>query len=134
MLGHPAVENCEISWDANDSQFAVELSLDLCRYCSTRGVAMEVVKRIPVVIAEKSKCACGANLVLKNHSLRLKDDYVEFQGQYACESCGKSNSKLINRIGEGLSAFWKTTKKIKIGVKGMKYENEGTSEKPQNKS
>jgi hypothetical protein len=121
LIDHPAIDRCEISWDAENHRFAVAMTIAVCGYC---GPITEVVRHIPVIIAEKSVCSCGSALVLKSHSLRRQGDCIEFDGQYVCESCHESKNTLVQKIGDGLVSFWKKTKKIEVGPKGVSYEKD----------
>jgi hypothetical protein len=133
VIDDPSVERSEITWDAENSRFVVSVLFNCCGSCARsryagRHFRAEVVKNIPLTIAQSSRCVCGDALVLKNHALRTKGEYVEFEGEYACDACRKARTTIVRKIGRGLRSMWSRTKRIEVGIKGLSYERETTPE------
>ena len=121
-----AVEVAEVSWDHASKQFIVTATFRLCcDRCDYEWQEVDIVKRIPLLIAEVSACDCGSRLSLRSHALRRKADSVEFEAEYVCEACEARRETVLRRIVESLSTLWKKTRKIEVGVNGVSYEKDG---------
>ena len=107
-----------ISWIEDKREFQVSLGF----WCSCAHNDSEVVKHIPLIIAERSRCSCGAALMLKSYSFRRTYGELTFEGVYACKECAREELSTVGKLISGLSDLWKSTKRIEVGLSGVKYE------------
>jgi hypothetical protein len=119
----PNMEEVKITWEEAKRRFRVSLSfVARCPTGHNQWEATAVLKDIPLVVAETSRCSCGATLVLGDHTLRRSGALLELEAEYVCESCQHSERTVLRSIGHALRSLWKTTRKIQIGATGVSYE------------
>ncbi len=117
--------DCEIEYNENSKEFKVKLFIDgFCSPCRKKWQIEQFVKEVPLKIAATSRCSCGSELYLTNHSIRKTGNIFEFEGQYVCNECKKANKTIRSKIGKALISFWKETRKIEVGPKGVIYEKD----------
>jgi hypothetical protein len=107
-----------IDWNDYNKKFIVKLVYSCC------GIQFneKFIKKLPLIIAQKSSCSCGAKLELKNHTFRKVGDEIEFEGVYQCMNCVTKKRLIINGLESIFSNLWKRTKKLELGPEGLKYE------------
>lgn len=111
-----------IAWDEVNKEFQVQLTL-LCPGC-WQFSEPQLVKSIPVIIANESRCSCGGALILKSYSFRRTSEDLAFEGIYACERCSAERRSTKNRIKQALAGLWSSTRRIEVGLTGVKYEKD----------
>jgi hypothetical protein len=116
------VKQSFVDWDEDKRKFDVKLAF-YCMPCSHR-FDEEPVKSLPLAIAQRSNCSCGAQLRLADFTLRQVNNDVEFEGTYVCPSCELKKRSLFGNIKRGLGRLWSDTKRIEVGASGVKYEKE----------
>jgi DNA-directed RNA polymerase subunit RPC12/RpoP len=124
LISLPITREADVKWDEDQNRFLVSFSfLADCGY-GHRWNQIAVVKEVPLVITDASRCSCGSTLTLRNYALRKTEDLVEFEAEYICSACQKSNKTMLRTIGKALGSIWRKTRKIEIGPKGLSYEKE----------
>lgn len=71
----------DVRWEASAKLFQVVLSFPLPEHPST---AQQLVGVLPQFIAERSRCSCGATLVLGDHKVSIDGMHGSFQGTFLC--------------------------------------------------
>jgi len=115
-------KHCFIDWDEKKRQFDIRLAF-YCPPCHHR-FAEDFVKSLPLVIARESNCSCGSQLRLADFTLRQANNDIEFEGTYVCPNCELKKRTLLGKLKQGLQQFWSQTKRVEVGLSGVKYEKE----------
>lgn len=115
-----------IDWDQDKKEFLVQLAF-FCPPCHHR-FEENLVKHLPVIIANDSLCSCGAKLILKDYTFRRTTNDIEFEGVYVCSNCTMKKRTILGNIKQGLEKLWGNTTKLEVGLAGVKYEKKGGTE------
>lgn len=127
LLDLPNVGDAEIRWEEELHRFVVSIALDIrCHSCCAAGhnqpQGTTILNLIPVVVAERSRCSCGATLVLGDHTLRKSGEFLEFEAEYVCDKCQRAEKTVLRSVGKALRSLWRTTRRIELGPTGVSYE------------
>ncbi len=109
----------KIQWDEREKQFTVEVHASSHEPLLING---HFRQRIPVEIAERSHCQCGASLSLGDFSVAEDGADFSFSATYFCESC---RSELTARRRGVRGLFYRllgSISKISVKADGIEIE------------
>lgn len=112
-----------IDWNEQKKEFQVKIAY-YCSPCHYR-FNEQLVKCLPLVIAERSSCSCGSQMSLSDYSIRKSGDELEFEAVYFCEACSTRKRSLISSLMRNVFGIWKKAKKVELGPSGLKSRGEG---------
>ncbi len=109
-----------IEYDETEETFVVSLTID--GSSKTPDETALIIKNLPLVIGQKSKCACGSPLKVTNYKIEGYEDNIYFEGSYSCPVCKQRKGSFLAKILNSLSKAWQDTRKVEVSLKGVVYE------------
>lgn len=109
----------EIRWNSTARFFSVEFK------GSGRipvGLSNLLSKRIPLKIAQTSRCECGSVLELGDYSVAFEDSDFRFKADYFCPTCKARAIAEQKGLKKVLETWFSGLKKIEIKATGVGFE------------
>jgi hypothetical protein len=116
--GYLETTSLDVRWDAEKSQFDLSMTFPRPRGGARDG---QLLRDLPQFIVSHSACACGAAVVLKNHSTKVTGDIVEFKGVFQCSVALEHANSTLSKFGTAMSKLWADLGTIEIGPAGLKF-------------
>lgn len=110
----------DIRWDAKERTFFVEFNGKADK--ADIGLGDILSKKIPIQIADSSRCECGSILSLGNYRVIMNDSDFNFKAEYFCPTCQVELVAEKKGIMPFLQKWFSSLKKIEIKATGVGLE------------
>ncbi|ESQ15865.1 MAG: hypothetical protein N838_33295 [Thiohalocapsa sp. PB-PSB1] len=109
----------KIKWNENDKYFNVDFRAKGDIPFDVRQV---LTQKIPLVIAEESRCTCGHRLKLGEYEVTVKQKEYVLVAEYYCEDCKAKRHIEEARLTSRIKKFFGRLRKIQVSPKGVVLE------------
>ena len=106
-----------IEWNSDKKTFVVRLFTK-----PESEVLPEMIKEIPLKIAQTSTCSCGEKLTLGDYSVGSSDGGFSLDAVYFCTSCKESSQLEKSGFKTFIKGWFSSLKKIEIKPTGFNIE------------
>src|SRR5689334_1801361 len=94
----------EVSWDPGLKQYDVRMAFPVSDEVARAGL----MQKLPSVIAERSRCSCGAQLEVTHQKMSLTGGLGRFKGKFRCRRCATSTRGALTRVGRSIQSVWRS--------------------------
>jgi hypothetical protein len=109
----------DVRWDASEKRFQVALEFPLP---DNPIAAAQLVRDLPGLIAQDSRCSCGSSLAPGDHDVSVQGPRASFRGTFRCPRCRDSGSNALSKVRTSIASIWRQIVRVKVGPTGLEFE------------